>query len=59
MRARCGDPKNAKYGTYGAGGIAVCKRWQRFETVLSDMGQPPRGRTLERIDNEGNYTPGN
>jgi hypothetical protein len=40
-------------------GIAVCDRWQRFQDFLADLGQPPGGGTLERIDNDGNYEPGN
>jgi len=59
MKARCSNPKNQRYSCYGARGIRVCRRWQRFENFLADMGMPPAGLTLDRIDNDGDYTPKN
>lgn len=60
MRQRCGDPKHAKFKTYGARGICVCPIWQEsFEQFLADMGPRPAGHTLDRLDNNGNYEPGN
>ena len=59
MRQRCLNPHNAHYSYYGGRGIAVCKRWDSFENFLQDMGERPTGLTLERIDNNGDYEPGN
>lgn len=63
MRARCDDPKNEHYADYGGRGIRVCERWASanggFENFLADMGEKPRGLTLERNDTNGNYEPGN
>jgi hypothetical protein len=60
MRQRCGNPNNDHYEDYGARGIQVCDRWQTsFANFLKDMGERPGGMTLDRIDNDGNYEPGN
>ena len=56
MHARCHDPKNKAYANYGGRGIRVCDRWGSFEAFLSDMGERPDGMTLERSDNELNYS---
>ena len=59
MIQRCTNPKDRSYHNYGGRGITVCIRWRIFENFLADMGERPKGLTLERIDNNGNYEPGN
>ena len=61
MRARCNRPSHEFYSYYGGRGIAVCDRWNdSYENFLADLGRRPgRGYSLERIDNNGNYEPGN
>lgn len=59
MRQRCNNPRSADYYLYGGRGIEVCSRWDSFEHFVDDMGERPRGATIERIDNDGNYEPSN
>ena len=60
MKSRCFNPNVKQYKNYGARGITVCDRWiESFENFLSDMGVKPKGLTLERINNDGNYEPSN
>lgn len=59
MKSRCQDPRNPAFHNYGGRGIRVCDRWQRFEGFLADMGERPEGRSIDRIDVNGNYEPGN
>ncbi len=59
MRDRCQNPKRHDYPNYGGRGIKVCERWADFINFFDDMGTRPRGMTIERIDNGGNYEPGN
>ncbi len=59
MIARCSNPATKGYEYYGGRGITVCDRWANFENFLADMGERPSHLTIERIDNDGDYTPSN
>ena len=59
MKYRCQNPNHPRFKSWGGRGIAVCERWQDFTNFLADMGEKPPGKTLDRIDNNGNYEPGN
>ncbi len=59
MRARCLRPDDSRYPDYGGRGIKICDRWMVFANFLADMGERPEGLTLDRIENDGDYEPGN
>lgn len=60
MRHRCYNPRNPHYKDYGARGIRVCPEWSAsFQQFLQDMGPRPEGMSIERMDNDGFYTPNN
>ena len=56
---RCMNPNEPSYPNYGGRGITVCERWRSFEHFYADMGDPPPGTSIDRIDNERGYEPGN
>ncbi len=57
---RCLEKNNVRYPNYSGRGIAVCERWKQYENFLADMGEVPKGMTLDRYpDNDGNYEPSN
>lgn len=59
MRLRCLNPISNSWVDYGGRGITICTSWLTFENFLADMGERPEGRTIDRIDVNGNYEPGN
>lgn len=59
MLSRCADPKNSQFKNYGGRGIAVCERWLAFDNFLADMGLPSDGQSIDRVDNDRGYKPGN
>ena len=63
MKTRCFNPSSDKFLYYGARGISVCSRWVDGESGLSgfecfhlDMGNRPKGKTIDRVDNDGDYS---
>lgn len=66
MKRRCYSDKSKEWPYYGGRGIAVCDRWRDgekgksgFQCFIEDMGRRPDGLTLDRIDNEADYSPEN
>ncbi len=60
MKSRCLNPNDPYFYRYGGRGIKICERWiNSFENFLSDMGERPKDLTIDRIDMNGNYEPGN
>jgi len=55
MRQRRLNENSKDYKNYGGRGITFCEKWETFEGFIEDMGECPKGFSLERIDNEGNY----
>jgi len=59
MKQRCLNKKCNEYKDYGGRGITICREWMKFENFYEDMGERLEGKTLDRIDNNGNYEPNN
>lgn len=59
MRSRCYSKTNPAYKNYGERGIAICEQWGKFSQFYADMGDPPPGKSLDRIDNNAGYSLGN
>jgi len=59
MRQRCENTNDADYYNYGGRGIKVCDEWQSYETFLSDMGEQPKGLSIDRINGNLGYNKDN
>ncbi len=59
MMMRCHNPNVPGFEYWGGRGITVCVQWLKFSGFLADMGIRPDGTTIDRIDPDGNYNPGN
>ena len=56
---RCTNKNFKHYKYYGGRGITICDRWLEFDNFLEDMGIRPDNLQIDRINNNGNYEPGN
>lgn len=56
IRKRCNNPNEPAYKNYGGRGIKVCAEWDSFEIFYADMGDPPVGLSIDRIDNNKGYS---
>jgi len=59
MRQRCKNKNHKFWERYGGRKIRICKRWDDFRNFLADMGEKPPHLSLDRVNNDGNYEPGN
>jgi hypothetical protein len=53
---RCYNEKHPRFHDWGGRGIKVCKRWHHFENFITDMGDPPTGKEIDRRDNDKGYS---
>ena len=59
IKGRCRNIANKDYASYGGRGISICERWMIFANFLEDVGPRPDSTSIDRINNSGNYEPGN
>ena len=59
MKSRCLNLNRKDYKNYGGRGIKICKSWLTFENFYKDMGDRPKNKSIDRTDNNGDYTPKN
>lgn len=59
MISRCTNKNFDSYPYYGGRGISVCERWRVFKNFFEDMGESPEKMSIDRVDTNGNYEPGN
>lgn len=59
MKDRCRNKNHVAYPRYGGSEVTVCDRWLDFDNFVADMGNRPLGTTLDRLNRQGNYEPGN
>lgn len=59
LTSRCLQPSSPAYAHYKSRGISLCERWRKFDNFLCDMGERPHALTIDRIDNNKGYEPGN
>jgi len=59
MKQRCNQSNHKYYANYGGRGIKVCLRWETYANFLSDMGERPANHSLDRLNNDGDYSPVN
>ena len=59
MKQRCYNKNNPSYHNYGGRGIKICNRWHHFHNFASDMSEKPPNHSIDRIDNDGEYSPEN
>lgn len=55
MRTRCLNPNNKRWKDYGGRGVTIDPRWDDFATFLEDMGERPKGKTLDRKNVDNSY----